>query len=331
MAQCSVRSCEIYENSLGSRYCTDCEQFCGISHLKTKPCRNHIFQNADAANQEVKTPICKQHGEKFTYYCNTCTSLTCNICFPTTHNKHDFCLVDAAASKARSALDKDVLATEDSIGRAKEKIISSRLALTNFEDEAEKVKKDIVERVVVIVNAINDTKDDYLKSIEEHTFKESQKLKQEILESKKATENGRELLNKVKSSIAGENNVMLLVSLSDNTKTLKTISRTSPETTIPHMIQFYLVLTRPEAEKLIGDINITTPNTIIKEADIVSFIKPNTTIKVGDRVRLKPSIKKSNTSLNLAVKYRKGFIYSMEQCSYKISPWSGCLSEVELA
>ncbi|CAC5416869.1 unnamed protein product [Mytilus coruscus] len=168
MAQCPVRSCEICENSLGSRYCTDCEQFfcksCEISHLKTKPCRNHIFQDADNGNPEVKTPICKQHGEKFTYYCNTCTPLTCNICLPTTHNKHDFRLVDA----------------KDSIESAKDKINSSRLALTNFEDEAEKVKKDIVERVVVIVNAINDTKDDYLKSIEEHTFKESQKLKQKF-------------------------------------------------------------------------------------------------------------------------------------------------------
>ncbi|CAG2184491.1 unnamed protein product [Mytilus edulis] len=232
-----------------------------------------------------KTPICKQHGEKYTYYCNTCTSLTCNICLPTTHNKHDFCLIDAAASKARSVLDKDVLAAEDSIGRAKDKVNSSRLALANFEDEAEKVKKDIVERVVVIVNAINDTKDDYLKSIEEHRFKESQKFKQEIMVRQKVTENDRKALNKVKSSIAGENNVMILVSFSDMTKTLKTISRASLQTTIPQRIQFYPVLTKPEAEKLIGNMNITKPNIVNIGADIVSFIKPDTTIKAGDRVR----------------------------------------------
>ncbi|CAC5374972.1 unnamed protein product [Mytilus coruscus] len=334
MAQCSVRSCEICENSPVKRYCKDCEQYfcksCEIAHLKTKPCRNHIFQDADTANPEVKTPICKQHGEKFTYYCNTCTSLTCNICLPTTHNKHDFCLIDAAASKARSVLDKDVLAAEDSIGRTKDKTNSSRLALTNFEYEAEKVKRDIVERVVFVVNAINDTKDDYLKSINEHTFKESQKLKQEILDSEKATENCQEVLNKVKNSIAGENNVMLLDSFSDMTKTLKTVSRVSPETTIPQRIQFYPVLTRPESEKLIGNINITKPNIIIKEADIVRFIKPNTTIKRGDRVRLK------NPTHRLISQESIGKVLFIARNNVlvkfpEISSWSGCLSEIELA
>lgn len=57
MAQSPVRSCEICENSSGSRYCTDCEQcFCKlseISHLKTKSCRDHVFQDADISHTEV--------------------------------------------------------------------------------------------------------------------------------------------------------------------------------------------------------------------------------------------------------------------------------------
>lgn len=78
---------------------------------------------------------------------------------------------------------------------------------------------------------------------------------------------------------------MILVSFSDMTKTLKTISRASLQTTIPQRIQFYPVSTKPEAEKLIGNMIITKPNIVNIGADIVSFIKSDTTIKTGDRVR----------------------------------------------
>lgn len=70
MAQCSVRPCEICESSPGKRFCMDCEQFfckpCELSHLKTKPCRNHVFQDAEDANAEVK---------KLPYVTNTRKSL----------------------------------------------------------------------------------------------------------------------------------------------------------------------------------------------------------------------------------------------------------------
>ncbi|CAC5416867.1 unnamed protein product [Mytilus coruscus] len=288
MAQCPVRSCEICENSPGSRYCTDCEQFfcktCEISHLKTKPCRNHVFQDADITNPEVKTPICKQHGERFTYYCNTCTLLTCNICLPTLHNKHDFCLIDDAASKARSLLNKDVFAAKDAISSVKQTITTSRLTLKTIEDDANKAKGDIAERVTAIVNTIHNTKDNYFKSIEEHKIKESHKLEEEILKIEKVIENSQEVLNKMKSSIAEENNVMLLDSLSDMTKTLKSIDLVSTETTIPSRIQFHPVFTTFEAEKMIGDINFVKPNTIITEADTKSNY-------VVNNARLKPNSK----------------------------------------
>lgn len=103
MAQLPVRFYEICENSHGSRYCTECEQFfcksCELSHLKSRSCRNHIFKDTDIVNPEVKTPVFKKHGEKLTFYCNTFISLICSIWVPTTHQKHDFCLIDDAASK----------------------------------------------------------------------------------------------------------------------------------------------------------------------------------------------------------------------------------------
>lgn len=335
MAQCPVRSCEICENPTGSRYCTECEQFfckvCEISHLKSKSCRNHFFKDADIANPEVKTPICKQHGEKFTYYCNTCTLLTCNICLPNTHNKHDFCLLDAAASKARSLLEKDVSAAEDSIKRAKQKISTSQLSLRKFEDEAEKAKKDIVERVVVIVNTLNDTKDSYLKSIDEHRMKASQKLKQEILDIEKATEKDQEVLNKMKSSISVDNNVILLESLSDITKTIKLVSIARTETTIPGRIQFGLVSTKPEPEKLIGNLNFVNQNIIDRDHSV----KPSSTIKVGDKVRVKPSVKKPQYDWGYISHQSIGKVATIQGNDLVInfpemSHWKGILSEMEL-
>ncbi|CAC5374971.1 unnamed protein product [Mytilus coruscus] len=293
------------ENSPGSRYCTDCEQcfckLCETSHLKTKSCRNHVFQDADITNPEVKTPSCKQHDKKFTYYCNTCTLLTCNICLPTSHNKHDFCLIDDAASKARSLLNKDVFAAEDAISSAKQTICTSRLTLKTIEDDANKAKGDIDETVTDIVNAIHNPKDEYFKSIEEHKIKESHKLKEDIMKIEKVTENSQEVLKKMKSSIAEENNVMLLDSFSDMTKTLKSIRLVSMETTIPSRIQFHPVLTTFEAEKLIGDINFVKPNTISTKADTVNFVKSNTAITVGDRVRLKSNFDRS--SLRVGVRH----------------------------
>ncbi|VDH94299.1 Hypothetical predicted protein [Mytilus galloprovincialis] len=209
----------------------DCEQFfckaCELSHLKGKPCRNHVFQDAVNANAEVKTPICRQHQEKFTFYCNTCTSLICNIRLPITHKKHDFSLIDDAASKTRPRLDVEVNSAEGRISRAKQQIISSRLTLKNFEDETDKIKRNIVGRVVLIINALDATKATYLKSVEEHIIKEIQKMNQEIMKFEKETENGVEVLDKMKSSIDGKNNIVLMDAVSKLTNTLKSVSLVS--------------------------------------------------------------------------------------------------------
>ncbi|XP_052085890.1 transcription intermediary factor 1-beta-like [Mytilus californianus] len=264
MAQCSVRSCEICESSPGRRFCMDCEQFfcktCELSHLKSKPCRNHVFQDAENANAEVKTPICEQHQEKFTFYCNTCTSLLCNICLPTTHKKHDFCLIDEAASKTRPRLDKEVKSVEGIISRAKQQFISSRLTLKNFEDETDKVKMDIVERMAVIINDLDATKENYLKSVEEHRMKEIRKMNQEIMKIEKATENGLEILDRMKSSIDGQNNIILMDAVSNMTKTLKSASLVSMGTELPARVHFFPYSGKPNAHNLIGNLNFVNPN-----------------------------------------------------------------------
>ncbi|VDI48818.1 Hypothetical predicted protein, partial [Mytilus galloprovincialis] len=171
---------------------------------------------------------------------------------------------------------------------AKQTISTSRLTLKTIEDDANKAIGDIVEKVTSIVNAIHNTKDEYFKLIEEHKMKESLKLEEEILKIENVTENSQEVLKKMKNSIAKENNVMLLDSLSDMTETFKSITLVSTVTTIPSRIQFHPVLTTFEAEKIIGD--FVTPNKITSKADTVHFVKAKSAITVGDRVRMKPNI-----------------------------------------
>lgn len=169
MAQCPVRFCEICESSPSNRFCQNCEQLfchpCEILHLKTKACRNHIFQDADKANVEVKTPVCVQHKETFTHYCKTCKTLICYICLPTTHKKHNFCLIEDEAKEMRYSLDNDVRNATDRIKSAQKKINWSYSDLCTFKNQAEKSKKNIEQRVAVIVSTFNTTKDAYLKQL----------------------------------------------------------------------------------------------------------------------------------------------------------------------
>lgn len=264
MAQSPVRFCESCENYHGSRYYTECEQFfcksCELSHLKSKSCRNHIFKDTDIVNPEVKTPVCKQHGEKFNFYCNTCISLICNICLTTTHQKHDFCLIDDVASKTRPHLDMEVKSAEASISRAKQQIISSRLTLKNFKDETEKVKKNIEERVAVVIKALNATKHGYMKSVEEHKLKEVQKMNKEIMKIEKETENGVEVLEKMKSLIDGQNNIVLMDTVSKLTNTLQSFSLVSMGTVLPVPIEFCPRSRKLNCHNLIGNLTLSYPN-----------------------------------------------------------------------
>ena len=189
------------------------------------------------------------------------------MCLPIAHKKHDFCLIDEAASKTRPCLDVKVKATEGNISRAKQQIISSRLTLKNFEDETNTVKGDIVERVAVVINVLDATTDTYLKSVEEHRLKEIKKINQEIMKIEKETEKGVEVLDKMKSSIDRQNNIILMEAFSELTNTLKSVSLVSMGTELPARVQFFPCSAEPNAHHLIGNLNFVNPNEYLVETD----------------------------------------------------------------
>lgn len=112
MAQVPLQKCEICEINDGRRYCIDCEQYfcktCEEFHLKSKSCRNHVFQDLGQINPEEKKVTCKEHNKNMTYYCTTCSMLVCKICLPKRHKKHDFSLTSEAAFKFKTELKDDI-------------------------------------------------------------------------------------------------------------------------------------------------------------------------------------------------------------------------------
>lgn len=122
-------------------------------------------------------------------------------------------------------------------------------------------------------------------------------MKQEILKIEKATEKDQEVLNKIKCSTTGKNNVILLDSC-DTTENSKSLSRVSTETTVPTKIKFFPVSTTIEAE------HYNLKYTIGKEDE--------TAIKVEDIVRVKPSVKRPHYGWGCTSHSSVGVILSVE-------------------
>lgn len=162
--------------------------------------------------------------ECLTHYCKTCTALICYICLPATHKTHDFCIKDDEAKEKKKSLVKEVEHAEDKISNAQKKISYIQSTLRTFEEEAEKSKKDIEEKVDVIVGTLNDMENELLKSIDEQKLEESQKIEPEALKKINLTNNCQEVLNKMKKAVDGNNNINLLDSFCVMTKTLESIS-----------------------------------------------------------------------------------------------------------
>ncbi|CAG2237682.1 unnamed protein product [Mytilus edulis] len=71
MAQVPLQKCEICEINDGRRYCTDCEQYfcktCEEFHLKSKACRDHVFQDLGQINPEEKGSELKDIVDKLVH------------------------------------------------------------------------------------------------------------------------------------------------------------------------------------------------------------------------------------------------------------------------
>ena len=65
------------------------------------------------SREEMKSPVCKEHGKPFVTFCKPCQKPCCGICIARKHARHSFMTIDDAAKDARSKL-KISLQSQDS-------------------------------------------------------------------------------------------------------------------------------------------------------------------------------------------------------------------------
>lgn len=214
MAQVPLQKCEICEINDGRRYCIDCEQYfcktCEEFHLKSKSCRNHVFQDLGQINPEEKKVKCKEHNKNMTYYCTTCSMLVCNICLPNRHKKHDFFLTSEAAFKFKTDLKDDIEQMKTvvrSIGQQRttlegktNQFINSNERLVKAIKQKGSELKDIVDKIVYgkVANVTTEEQVNLQKKIEE----------ERIL--KNAQERAEMVLLKVTNAVENQGDTMLL-------------------------------------------------------------------------------------------------------------------------
>ena len=225
IAQCAVHLCEICDNNPGSQYCTNCEQFfcsnCKLFHLKAKISKNHIFKDAQQVNPEEKTPKCERHDQLFTFYCNTCTCLLCQICLTEKHKKHDFSLVDETASKKRSAINGKVKSAEATMNRVSDTIGHLETELKTNEEYKSKVIHEIETRGQEVIDMVKKATEAMIKIVNENESKERTRILDEIGQRRDACSHDTVIISKANETINGGNAVTLLASVVDIETKLK--------------------------------------------------------------------------------------------------------------
>ena len=284
MAQCAVHSCEICDNNPGSQYCTNCEQYfcskCKLSHLKAKISKNHIFKDAKQVNPEEKTPKCERHDQLFTFYCNTCTCLLCQICLTEKHKKHDFSLVDEAASKKRSAINGMVESAQETMNKVSDIIGHLERVLKTNEEYKSKVIHEIQTKGQEVIDMVNNATEVMIKIVNENESKERKCILGDIGQRRDACSHDTVIISKANETTNGGNGVTLLSSVVD----IETKLKCSKYLDIKVVQQTHFQKSSgksKEVEVLIGSLT---------SQEDKHYIRTINDIKIGDSVRLKAGI-----------------------------------------
>ena len=105
-------------------------------------------------NPKEKTPKCERHDQLFTFYCNTCTCLLCQIYLTEKHKKHDFSLVDEAASKKGAAINGTIKYAEATMNQVSDTIGRLETELKTNEDYKAKIIREIETRGQEVIDMV---------------------------------------------------------------------------------------------------------------------------------------------------------------------------------
>ncbi|XP_052088544.1 uncharacterized protein LOC127725533 [Mytilus californianus] len=214
MAQVPLQNCEICEKNVGRRYCIDCEQYfcktCEEFHLKSKSCRNHVFQDLEQINPEEKKVKCKEHNENMTYYCTTCSMLACKICLPKRHTKHDFTLTSEAAFKLKTDLKEKIEQTKIVVGLIEQQRTTLEGKTNKFIRSNERLIQAISQKGSELKNIVDKIVCDKVANVTTEEQVNLQKKTDEERILKDAQEKGEMIVLKVTNAVENQGDTILL-------------------------------------------------------------------------------------------------------------------------
>jgi hypothetical protein len=258
-----------------------------LSHLKANISKNHIFKDAQQVNPEEKTPKCERHDQLFTFYCNTCTCLLCQICLTEKHKKHDFSLVDEAVSKKRSVINGMVKSAKVTMNQVSNTIGHLETELKTNEEYKSKVIREIETRGQEVIDMVKNATEVMIKIVNANESKERTRILDKIGQRRDACSHDTVIISKANETTNGGNAVTLLASgvdIETKLKCSKYVGKSMKEVQQTHFRKSSGK--SKEVEALIGSLT--------DQEDKHNSNKPIRTIDditIGDRVRLKIGIK----------------------------------------
>jgi hypothetical protein len=257
-----------------------------LSHLKAKISKNHIFKDAQQVNPEEKTPKCERHDQLFTFYCNTCSCLLCQICLTEKHKKHDFSLVDEAASKKRSAITGMVKFAKATMNQVSDTIEHLETELKTNEEYKSKVIREIEARGQEVIDMVKNATAAMIKIVNENESKERTRILGEIGQRRDAGSHDTVIISKANETTNGGNAVILLASIVDIETKLKCSKYV--DISIKEVQQAHFMKSSgksKEVEALIG--SLTSQEVKYYNAKTIRTLRD---INIGDIVKLKTGI-----------------------------------------
>ena len=234
-------------------------------------------------NPEETTPKCERHDQLFTFYCNSCTCLLCQICLAEKHKKHDFSLVDEAASKKGAAINGTIKSTEATKNQVERTIGRLEIELKTNEKYKTKVIREIETRGQEVIDMVKNATEAMINIANENESKERTRILGEIGQRRDACSHDTVIISKANETTNGGNAVTLLASVVDIEKKLKCSKYADRSIKEVQQARFLKSSGKSkEVEALIG--SLTSQENKHESTKPIRAVRD---IKIGDNVRLK--------------------------------------------
>jgi hypothetical protein len=145
----------------------------------------------------------------------------CQICLTEKHKKHDFSLVDEAASKRRSTINGMVKSAEATMYQVSDTIVHLETELKTNEKYKTKVIREIETRGQEVIDMVKNATEAMIKIVNEKESKERTRIRDEIGQRRDACSHDTVIISKSNETTNGGNAVTLLASVVDIETKLK--------------------------------------------------------------------------------------------------------------